>query len=227
MWKVQSCETHHAGLSSHQPSLYMGYNWCDIYDFSKVWEQKYGKKFNGNLDNQYIVKLKEKGYCCLDDLSLTSKEMSTADIISGFRTSGCEVFYLSGNKPAQYMDIWGKILQELGTDVPFRSTFLLFEQPYANSTLSSLSDMPNCLYNVNIFGKDREQIARNTGILMDDSKERMYWKNLRQLVFWGIPFFITFFGMTQLDIEVFSQCVEDKFVVDSQKLLKNYVEVSK
>ena len=190
--------------------------------FPFIYKRRYPESDVPNLDEQFVVQTQgcplQCPYCYVTKRGVNgeAKFIPTADLVADFHASGCGVFHLMGGAPALYLEHWEEILHKLNGK-PFHSDFLLCEKPYAPEVLSQIALYGRQLHAVSIKGKDPEQYRKNTGIAPDF---HLMKSNLYKLVESGIPFYITFTGMTINDVADFKydwadfEVFKDAFSID-------------
>lgn len=190
------------------------YRRCDTYKggggydrFESIWRSR-----NCNTQcwcrDQFVVQLNgcplSCPYCYVTPDGTHSKDVAytnTEDLVGAFIRSRLPVFHLMGGAPAMYIDHWIDLIKKLDNRGIFHSDLLLIEHEYSEKTMNTLSwsqYSDNALYAVSIKGKDAEQFYRNTGTKLDS---KLLYFNLMTLARYEIPFYITFTGMSDADIE--------------------------
>lgn len=200
--------------------LLMGlYRKCNTYksgggydQFPEIWKRRFGTAPE-NIGDQFVVQLKgctlNCPYCYVTKAGVNGMpvRIPTSDMVRSFELSGCGVFHLMGGAPAIYLEHWPELLKELNGR-PFHSDFILNEKEYDPAVLRDIASFPNQLHAVSIKGEDAQAYLRNTNTAVDPA---LILKNLTALVDAGIPFYITFTGMSDAAIEDFKKAMEYPF----------------
>ena len=207
------------------------YRRCDTYkggggydEFPNIYKTRTGQ--NGNYNEQFVVQLKgcplRCPYCYVTVDGVHSGEyslISTEQLVKDFKDSKLPVFHLMGGAPALYINYWKEILDRLDLQTVFHSDLLLVESEYAKDTIKDLSSYKNSLYAVSIKGGNPTEFKKNTGVLLN---ENLFWRNFDMIVDCGLPFYLTYTGMTNQSIEFFrnlvikrygEQVVDDNFAI--------------
>lgn len=202
---------------------------CNIYKgggygkFSEIYRRRKGisdKEFN----NQFVVQLYgcpcKCPYCYVTEDGVWGSYalVSTESMLSAFYSSKLDVFHLMGGAPAIYIRRWIDILRELPKDVPFHSDLLLIEQTYRIDVLQELARYDNQLHAVSIKGCDSAEYKANTNITINWD---LLWFNLGSLIDFGVPFYLTFTGMSQSSIEKFLRVLRMKFPTDYDSIIRD------
>ena len=142
-----------------------------------------------------------------DALGLKTRELvNLVHMVNEKREQKIKVFHLMGGAPALYLNSWPVLYHELALcDLYFHSDFLLDEGLYNIYALEYLANMDKDYgANVNPIGKGN---ARANGQLHAVSFKpgsplsRLQLANLRSLHVSGLPFYITFTGMQEEEIQ--------------------------
>lgn len=196
------------------------YRRCDTYKGGGGYDKFpsiYNTRFHESapLNEQFVVQLRgcplRCPYCYVTVDGIHGDNcvsVPTDKFVKDFRETGFSVFHLMGGAPALYIDKWPELIDALPHYAVFHSDLLLVEGYYVEHVLEELASKPNCLYAVSVKGATAEEFKKNTGV---DFNEDMFWKNLSALVSTGVPFYVTYTGMSAESIETFRQQVIDKF----------------
>lgn len=196
------------------------YRRCDTYKggggydkFSEIYKNRTGQ--TGNYNEQFVVQLKgcplKCPYCyvTVDGVHNGSYSLiSTDQLIKDFSDSKLPVLHLMGGAPALYIDYWKEILEQLDSQAVFHSDLLLVEGEYSKDVIEDLAGYNNSLYAVSIKGGNAAEFKKNTGIALN---EALFWRNFDMIVDCGLPFYLTFTGMTDKSIEHFKDSVEKRY----------------
>ena len=214
MWKVMHlCD---AQMQDVDPKDILDsglYRKCDVYKsgggydhFPSLYHKRHPDVDPDSVRNQFVVQLKgcplNCPYCYVTREGVESgqcSEVSTDDLIKAFKESGCSVFHLMGGAPALYIEHWSRIIERLDGAV-FHSDLLLVEKDYDFQTLRRLAQYENSLYAVSIKGADSIEFKKNTRAEYDT---RRLHSNMEKVISSGLPFYITFTGMTEKSINRF------------------------
>lgn len=227
---VPLCE---AQLQDVNPADILGnglYRKCNTYkggggydQFPSIYIKRFGEQSNLHLNDQFVVQVSgcplHCPYCYVTDAGIRGKSVAktTAELVDAFYRSGCSVFHLMGGAPALYLNQWWRILRHLDREYVFHSDLLLLEGEYDEEVLRDIAQYPNSLYAVSIKGATAEEYLKNTATEIDMA---LLWRNLDRLVNAGIPFYVTFTGMSIESIERFrgevvSRYGDDAILTDS------------
>lgn len=180
--------------------------------FPGIWERRYGQSLEGHA-TQFVVQLHgcslKCPYCYVTEAGVygAHESVSTEQMVNDFYQSGCDVFHLMGGAPALYMKHWPELLERLGGAI-FHSDFVLNEGDYDLGILKEIATFKNQLHAVSIKGADVQEYRRNTNTEVDPEQ---ILGNLDKLVESGIPFYVTFTGMSAESIEGFKRAVGGRF----------------
>ena len=123
----------------------------------------------------------------------------------------CTVFHLMGGAPALYLNHWPELIEALykwgKSGWVFHSDLMLCERSYDEDVLRYIS-CERCLHAVNIKGVTPEEFLKNTRKPMDVV---LIWDNLEKLEKMGVPFYITFTGISPDNIKLFWDMYRDRF----------------
>lgn len=191
---------------------YYLYRRCNTYKggggydrFESIWRSRHDN--NVWCGDQFVVQLNgcplQCPYCYVTPDGTHSRHVVkqyTENILHAFYHTKLPVFHLMGGAPAMYMSHWTDILSQLSESSIFHSDLLLIEHSYDEKTLSRLGHIynKNALYAVSVKGKDAEQFKKNTGCTLNENR---FWINLMSIVRHELPFYITFTGMSDSDID--------------------------
>lgn len=187
------------------------YRRCDAYrdggydKFPNIYKTRTGQ--NGNYNEQFVVQLKgctlRCPYCYVTADGVHNgvySLVSTEQLIKDFYNSALPVFHLMGGAPAIYIDYWKEILERLDISIVFHSDLLLVEGKYSGDMVKDLSSYKNSLYAVSIKGGNADEFKKNTGVVLNKS---LFWGNFDTVVDCGLPFYLTYTGMTDQSVEFF------------------------
>lgn len=190
--------------------------------FPHIYEMRTGQK--GNYNEQFVVQLKgcplRCPYCYVTVDGVHHGEyslISTEQLVKDFNNIKLPVFHLMGGAPALYIEHWKEILDKLDSGVVFHSDLLLVEGKYPGDTIKDLASYKNSLYAVSIKGGDAVEFKRNTGVELN---ERLFWDNFDTIVDCGLPFYLTYTGMTEQSTEYFKKLVTKRY--DKQVLRDSF-----
>ncbi len=196
------------------------YRKCDIYKggggydkFAQIYQNRNG--ILSGLNKQFVVQLKgcplrcpycyvtvdgvHKGKCSL---------IETEQLVKDFIDSELKVFHLMGGAPALYIDYWDLILRDIPEGSVFHSDLLLVEQEYKIETLEKLMSYNNALYAVSIKGSNGSEFQNNTGTIFN---EDLFWDNFDKIVEVGLPFYLTFTGMSNDSVYYFNKLCNRRY----------------
>ena len=129
----------------------------------------------------------------------TMTSLNSSMLVKAFNETDATVFHLMGGAPALYMPRWPELLARLEmegrAEWVFHSDLILNEgRPYNLALLKAITN-PRALYAVDIKGWSPDEYARNTRRPGDPF---LMMENLRRLEAQGVPFYITFTGVSQV-----------------------------
>lgn len=197
------------------------YRRCDIYKggggYDKF-EAIYRRRYPGNepLNEQFVVQLQgcplRCSYCYVTQDGILGKptKVDTKQLVSDFKQTGYPVFHLMGGAPAIYLHYWPELGKQLD-GAAFHSDMLLCEGMYDYRDLEKIAAIPNSLHAVSIKGCDEGEYLRNTGVHIPMS---LIEYNLDSLVETGVPFYITFTGMSAESIQKFKDKIIPRYKED-------------
>lgn len=188
------------------------YRRCNIYKggggydkFEAIYQKRNG--VDTKLNEQFVVQLRgcplRCPYCYVTEDGISKGEpvrVPTHKLVDDFKATGYPVFHLMGGAPALYIEHWPELLENLPDYAVFHSDLLLQEGTYTRETCSRLAKHKKSLYAVSIKGCDQEEFRRNTGVGLN---EPMFRRNLDILVDEGVPFYLTYTGMSAESIKKF------------------------
>lgn len=156
-------------------------------------------------DKQFVVQLAgcpfKCPYCYVtpDGVNGKAVKIDTTRLIEDFKDSGQDIFHLMGGAPALYISHWDELIKALenqGCKV-FHSDLMLVECEYTNEILHSIeSDI--AIHAVSVKGCNQVSYIKNTGTKVDLALMK---HNLQQLYKSNINYYITFTGMTDLEVK--------------------------
>lgn len=191
--------------------------------FPEIYQRRFGEK--DGLNDQFVVQLRgcvlDCPYCYVtrEGVSTGDREFFTTEqLVEAFKESGCGVFHLMGGAPAIYLNYWERIIELLPEGVPFHSDLLLLEDVYDRRTVNKLATYTNTLYAVSIKGSNPCEFERNTNT---EFKSGKFWYNLESIVQAGLQFYFTFTGMSEDSVNVFKDCVYQRFPANADKMLED------
>lgn len=220
-WKVMHlCDRQLRDINSKDILNNGLYRRCDTYKggggydkFPNIYKMRAGQ--DGNYNEQFVVQLKgcplRCPYCYVTVDGVHSGAyslISTDQLIKDFNDSKLPVFHLMGGAPALYIDYWKEILDRLNAQDVFHSDLLLLEGEYSKDTIKALSSYKNSLYAVSIKGGNAAEFKKNTGVILN---ENLFWRNLDMVVDCGLPFYLTYTGMTDQSVEFFKNVVIKRY----------------
>lgn len=204
------------------------YRKCDIYKggvgydrFSDIYRRR-NHITDREFNNQFVVQLYRCPlncpYCYVTREGIFGqyRSVSSSDMVGAFYRSGQDVFHLMGGAPALYMEDWVDLLSRIDGRYPFHSDFLCIEKSYDIEVLKELAAYHGTLYAVSIKGGTPQEFERNTGTRFDAD---LFWHNLGLLWDCGVPFYMTFTGMSQDSIESFKGDLRKRFPWCWEKML--------
>lgn len=202
------------------------YRRCNIYKggggydrFVGIWDSRTGKRSTG-LNDQFVVQLYgcplNCPYCYVtrDGVFGDVIKVTAGQLVKDFVESGCKVFHLMGGAPDLYIDKWYEIIELLPEGTVFHSDLLC--QGIEYNYLNRLAEYKNTLYALSIKGATPEEFYENTRTKFDSA---LFWKNFSNLVFFKVPFYITFTGMPEESIELFKSQVREIFPNEADSIL--------
>lgn len=149
-------------------------------------------------------------------------KVSTTKILKDFRQSGLKVFHLMGGAPAIYINDWKLIVSKLSNDEVFHSDLLLIEGEYDEDVLEELTQYRNTLYAISIKGATFEELKANTGV---DFNIDLFWSNFNKVIKSGIPYYLTFTGMSDESIEYFKGLLSIRFAKRYEGILADSFKI--
>lgn len=193
----RSCQTYKAGGGYDQ--------------FPDNFTRRY-QKYVPNLHKQFVVQLGgcplSCSYCYVTPDGVRGRGVSklSRQLVDAYKRTDCGVFHLMGGAPALYLEGWPDLLQHLNGEV-FHSDFLLCEGHYDQDLLRAIARYPNQLHAVSFKAASNDGYAELglRGFSMDDM-----FDNLMKLWAVGMPFYITFTGMSEEDVRVLSKRICDE-----------------
>ena len=224
---VPICEAQQLDVAAEDLILMGTYRRCKTYkagggydQFPTIFRKRWPGEWEG-LEEQFVVQLKgctlECPYCYVTKTGVNGMptRIQTNEMVRTFEWSKCGVFHLMGGAPAIYIEHWPELLECLDGR-PFHSDFILNEKPYDVNVLRQIAEYPNQLHAVSIKGEDALAYQYKTHTAVDFP---MMMDNLEKLVNCGVPFYVTFTGMSELAIEEFKNSVgkdifEDSFAIE-------------
>ena len=174
--------------------------------FPEIYNARFGVN-RTDLNNQFVVQVRgcplRCPYCYVTEEGITGKpvKVSSTQLVTDFKQSGCSVFHLMGGAPALHLKKWPDLLKHFKDEV-FHSDFLCLEGEYDIDVLRELSYYENALYAISIKGGTPEEFKKNTAT---DFNEALFRKNLEALFNAGLYCYFTFTGMTPETIELFKE----------------------
>lgn len=174
------------------------------------------------LNDQFVVQLYgcplNCPYCYVtrDGVFGETVSISVERLVQDFIDSGCKVFHLMGGAPDMYIDKWSELIEALPEGTIFHSNLLCQGSMYKASTLRDLAKFPRALYAVSVKGGTSFEFYKNTRTRFD---ENAFWSNLANLVFFEIPFYITYTGMSKESINLFEWKVVSHFPSSCEGIL--------
>lgn len=209
------------------------YRRCDVYKGGgyDIFPAIYNKRNPCNktdLANQFVVQLYgcplNCPYCYVTRRGIFGRytKVSTTKILRDFRQSGLKVFHLMGGAPAIYINDWKLIISKLSDDEVFRSDLLLVEGEYDENVLAELAQYKNTLYAISIKGVTWDELRVNTGV---DFNIDLFWSNFNKVVKSGIPYYLTFTGMSDESIEYFKGLLSIRFSDEYERILEDSFKI--
>lgn len=192
------------------------YRQCDTYkggggydQFPAIFKKRFPGTSQWEINRQFVVQLAgcplSCPYCYVTEEGVngTSEKVDTYTLISDFAKTGLPVFHLMGGAPALHLEYWDEITAQLRPNEIFHSDMLLCEGYYDSLVLKRLRESHvKQLHAVSIKGATRSQYVERTGT--DVNFEGMF-SNLIRLQESKLPFYVTFTGMSDEEIEWFKQ----------------------
>ena len=193
------------------------YRKCDTYrggggydHLPKIAEQRRFKRYH----KQFVVQLHgcdlDCPYCYVTREGVWGKPVhrTSGQMVKAFLASGQDTFHLMGGAPALQLAHWPELIEQLldrsdllSNPPLFHSDFTLTEQVYDVEVLRKINKFwPYCLFAVNVKGVTTQQWKENT---RKEPQWERFSDNLRRLVDYGIPFYITFTGLDEESQELF------------------------
>lgn len=198
------------------------YRRCNIYkggggydQFETIFKSR-NPGFEGALNEQFVVQLKgcplRCHYCYVTQDGIIGKEVKvgTDQLVEDFKATGYPVFHLMGGAPALYFHNWPELGARLEGAV-FHSDLLLCEGMYDWQDAEKVAKIPNSLHAVSIKGCDEGEYLKNTQVHIPMS---LIIHNLDILVETGVPFYVTFTGMSPESITKFKDMVTPRYKED-------------
>lgn len=220
-WKVMHLCDRQLRDINHKDILNNGlYRKCDTYKggggydkFSNIYKIRTGQ--DSNYNEQFVVQLKgcplRCPYCYVTVDGVhngTYSLISTEQLVKDFNNSKLPVFHLMGGAPALYINYWKEILERLDKQTVFHSDLLLVEGEYPKDIIENLASYKNSLYAVSIKGYNAAEFRKNTNVELN---EGLFWRNFDMIVDCGLPFYLTYTGMTKQSIESIKEIIIKRY----------------